>query len=69
MTQVTTLEAGVHPAHVTAEGNQTYERNNALRLLFPIGSLPCLGGYSWQHVLPTPRINESIMYFSLQILA
>jgi len=37
----TMIEAGLHPAQITAEGNQTYERNNALRLLFPVGSLPC----------------------------
>jgi len=37
----TMLEAGLHPAHLTAEGNHTYERANALRALLPIGSLPC----------------------------
>jgi len=34
-------EAGVHPLHLTAEGNKTNERINALRTHLPIGSLPC----------------------------
>jgi hypothetical protein len=34
-------EAGVHPAHLTAEGNKTNERINALRTHLPIGSWPC----------------------------
>jgi len=37
----TMLEAGLHPAHLSAEGNVSYERSNSLRALLPIGSLPC----------------------------
>jgi len=37
----TMLEAGLHPANLTAEGNRTYEYANAVRALLPMGSLPC----------------------------
>lgn len=34
-------EAGLHPAHLTALGNSSCDHKSSVRLLFPIGALPC----------------------------
>jgi len=34
-------ESGLHPAHMTALGNSSCDHKNSVRMLFPIGSLPC----------------------------
>lgn len=34
-------ESGLHPAYLSALGNSSYDHKNSMRMLFPIGSLPC----------------------------
>jgi len=39
--QHTFVEAGLHPARLTALGNSSHDHMNSMRMLFPIGALPC----------------------------
>lgn len=34
-------DAGLHPAHMSELGNSSHDHKNALRMLFPIGVMPC----------------------------
>jgi len=34
-------EAGLHPSHLTALGNSSCDHKSSVRMLFPIGALPC----------------------------